>query len=250
MMGCDPGHDMQADRASMKIVRIVALLFVPLLSSATRLNASTIAETFSGTISSGIDNAGIFGAKGESLVGQTATITYFLNSPLLAADGLYQTFPLIAESLYATTNDGALAESITVSGSTFTQSTTAGGQEQITTEKFGTGSLVLTNLYNSTTGMGLGFQFQSATPFQYPTLVSNPQLFLNQVASATTSVNVAIDMDGGNLETDIIIATSNVAGLTAPEPSSFGLVLAAVLATLPIRFRGLRQRAGGKGGLP
>lgn len=229
----------------MKIVKIVALLFFSLLSSSIRLSASTITETFSGTLSSGIDNVGIFGPKGASLAGDTATVTYMLNAPLLAADGLYQTISPTEESLYATANDGALSESITVNGITFTQTTTAGGQEQITTEKVGTGSLVSTSLYNSSTAAGMSFQFQSTAPYQYPTLLSNPQSFLNQVTAAIMSVSVGIDTEGGNFETDIVITPgATVGGATSPEPSSFGLVLLAGLAVLPIRFRGLGQRDG------
>ena len=210
----------EAGRGYMKIASVGILRLVMLLTCTAGLYAETITETINGTILSGIDNAGVFGAPGVNLAGAAATFTFILNRTVLVTDGLYTSSAGITEHLFnATVADGAITNSITVHGTTFTLTQTAGGEETFLTQRIGGGSLVESLLFNPISGVGSNITVNSNTPYQFPTLLGSPKSFLDLVSATVTSVNVDIDLQGGAFETDLILTPLT----PIPEPSSLRL---------------------------
>jgi hypothetical protein len=214
----------------MKVV--TGAIVVLTLVAGTSLNAATITETITGTLAAGIDNAAIFGPQGANLAGKTATITYILNSSVLAMDGLYASNPPTLEQLTSFANDGALTNIITVGGTTFTQTQSAGTEEEFSTTKLGTGSEVMSTLFNSGTGLGSSITIQSNAPYQFGVLLGNPKPFLDQVTAGATQVMVGIDTFNGSFgfQTDLTLIP-----VATPEPSSFVLLIATGLLLTTVR---------------
>ena len=206
----------------MKAVRIGMFCLAALLSPATGLYASIITETVSGTIGSGIDNAGIFGPQGANLAGDAATVTYMFNPSVLVADGgLYTPVASTSETLSGTVNDGVLTNTITVNGTTFAQTNTPSVTVHFSTSEFGSGTLVDSLIG----GLGSEIKIYSGTPYQYPTLLVNPKPFLDLVSATATSITVGIDNSEGQTDFDLTPTPS----VTTPEPSSFSLLMVAGL---------------------
>lgn len=196
--------------------------------------AATIIETLTGTISSGTDNASLFG--GGNLAGDAASVTFTVNPSILAADGLYETLAPTFEALVDTANDMGLTIAITVNGTTYSLGQTAGGQETFSTQQVGSGTSIGANLFNPTTGNGLNVTLQSSAAYQYNTLLNNPQPFLTLATNAATSLTVDIVSSGGNFETQFVVpgpaGGGGPGGTPVPEPGSIGLVIISGLIVL------------------
>jgi hypothetical protein len=217
----------------MKVATLGFIGVTALLSTATTLHADIITETLNGTVLTGIDNAAIFGPLGANLAGNPITATFTFNRTQLIADGIYSSAAGIQEQIFnGTITDGALTETITVHGVTFTLTQGANGMETILTQKDGAGSSIESILFNTTTGTGASITIHSSTPYQFPTLLGNPKPFFDSVASTATSVVVGIDLQGGAFQTDIVITA-----ITTPEPSTISLWMVAGGALLVLRMR-------------
>ncbi|HEY1340581.1 MAG TPA: PEP-CTERM sorting domain-containing protein [Bryobacteraceae bacterium] len=222
----------------MKIVGVGLCGLVALLSSGTGLHAAIITETVSGTIQNGIDNAGVFGLPGANLAGSPASVTFTLDTSLLAADGLYTSLPGFTEQLFndGAIGDGALTNSITVNGATYALTQSSGAQERFMTQVEGSGSLVTSVIAGLGTGNGSSITIHSSAAYQFPVLLGNPKPFLDLAAANATSVNVGIDLQGGAFETDLIIVVPGGGGEggggPVPEPSSVSMFLGAGLFTV------------------
>ena len=208
----------------MKIVGVGPIAIAVLLASASYLNASIITETITGTVTTGTDNAGVFGPMGANLAGEAVTVTYMLNTSVLAMDGLYESTPSTFEALISFANDGAITNTITVGGSTFTQTQNAGSREEFSTTMLSTGSDVNPVLFNSTSGTGSSIDIHSTATYQFGVLLGNPKPFLDQVSADATQVKVGIDTSNGSFtfQTDLTIQPNAV---VIPEPTPF-IVLA------------------------
>jgi len=223
----------------MKNLVPTSILVTLCLSMVALAHASPITVTVSGTIVGGTDPAGIFGVPGANLVGDIATVTYIFNPTLLAADGFYETTAPTSESLFGFTNDQALTNTITVNGAIYTQTTSANSQEQFSTSNIA-GSATLPPLSNSasestlvnlTSGVTSDVLVYSTTPYQYPTLLENPQPFLDEMAATPTLVIVDIFNANGAIAASLALSTAT------PEPSSFSLLMLGLLFAGAITYR-------------
>jgi hypothetical protein len=170
---------------------------------------------------------------GANLAGASITASFSLNLTQLIADGIYSSAPPTQEQIFnGTFSDGALSETITVHGVPFTLTQGANGLETIVTQKDGTGSIIETILFNSTSGVGASITVHSSTPYQFPTLLSNPKPLFDQVAGTATSISVGIDIQNGAFETDIVIFA-----ITSPEPTSITLFVAGAASLLLVSKR-------------
>jgi hypothetical protein len=227
----------------MKNLVPTSILVALCLSMAGLAHASSFTVTVSGTIVGSTDPAGIFGAPGASLVGDTATVTYIFNPSLLAADGSYETSAPTSESLFGFTNDQAITNIITVNGTMFTQTTSANSEEQFQTSNVAglttvpplSNSASESHVNNNVTGLASNILTYSTTPYQYPTLLENPQPFLDEMAATPTLVIVDIFNGNGTLEASLALSTAT------PEPPSFSLLMLGLLFTGAITYQQKRK---------
>jgi hypothetical protein len=184
----------------MKIIATCSCCLAALLSSVTGLHAAVITETVSGTIAAGTDYAGVFGPAGANLAGDAATVTYMFNPSVLAADGFYETTAPTFESLFGFENDEAITNTITVNGTTYTQTTSANGEEQFITQDVAgvttvppfSNSVSETVVDNLTSGFNSDILTYSTALYQYPTLLGNPQPFLDEISATYTEIYAAV----------------------------------------------------------
>jgi hypothetical protein len=230
-----------------------SILVTLCLSMVASAHASPITVTVSGTIVGSADPAGIFGAPGASLVGDTATVTYILNPSLLDADGFYQTTAPTTESLVGFTNDQALTNIFTVNGTMFTQTTSANSQEEFATSNVAgvatvpplSNSVSESTVDNVTSNSTSDILTYSTTPYQYPTLLENPQPFLDEIAATPTLVIVDIFNDtNGTIEASFALSTAT------PEPPSFSLLMLGLLFVGAITYQRKRKNQADRVGGP
>jgi PEP-CTERM motif len=228
----------------MKNLVPTSILVTLYLSMAGLAHASSFTVTVSGTIVGSEDPAGIFGAPGASLVGDAATVTYIFNPSLLAADGSYETTAPTTESLFGFKNDEALTNIITVNGTMFTQTTSVNSEEQFQTSNVAglttvpplSNSVSESTVVNLTSNLTSDILTYSTTPYQYPTLLENPQPFLDEIAATPTLVIVDIINDSnGAVEASFALSTAT------PEPSSFSLLMLGLLFVGAITYRQKRK---------
>ena len=221
-----------------------SILVAVCLSMVGLAHASPITVTVSGTIVGSTDPAGIFGSPGASLVGDSATVTYIFNPSVLAADGSYETTAPTSESLFGFTNDQAITNTITVNGIIFTQTTSANSGEQFITSNVAglstvpplSNSVSESHLNDVTSGLASNILTYSTTPYQYPTLLENPEPFLEEIAATPTLVDVQIfNANTGMEEATLTLSTAT------PEPSSFSLLMLGLLLMGAIKYRQKRR---------
>jgi hypothetical protein len=193
-----------------------------------------------------MDNAGIFGPAGANLTGDAATVTYMFDPSVLAADGFYEATAPTFESLYGFANDGAITNIITVNGVSFTQTTSPNGQEQfitqnvagLTTVPANSNSVSSSFVNNLTSGLTSDILIYSTALYEYPTLLGNPQPFLDEISAMPTGVDAIIGQINGPDEADFFLAPTVI---TTPEPSSFGPVMLAPLFVSAITHQRKKQ---------
>jgi len=78
-----------------------------------------IAETFSGTIISGTDTAGLFGVQNVDLTGDAVVFSFSYDPALISANATFYTDNLSYEQYFDNSSDGAVTESVTINSRTF-----------------------------------------------------------------------------------------------------------------------------------
>jgi hypothetical protein len=101
--------------------RLFTVVAITLFGLSGVAHATIITETFGGTITSGIDNMGAFGAVGADLTGAALTFSFSYDTALLeyaidnSVDGSYQLLsPSYYNLYYDYAGDSAFTESITI----------------------------------------------------------------------------------------------------------------------------------------
>jgi hypothetical protein len=113
----------------MKIASIGFIAATALASISTGASADIVTETFTGTVLSGADAGGLFGATGINLTGDSFTATYVINTDLAGAiqynnlGGYYGTYGGTYQG--ASVSSPVINASITINGVTVNVGTSA-----------------------------------------------------------------------------------------------------------------------------
>jgi len=168
------------------------------------------------------------------LSGKSVTFQFSVDMTLLRADGFYSdSVGLLEQIINAGLGDGAVTNSITINGITFSVTQVAGGTEFIQTQKEGPGSLLRTLVNN--TDKGADFVFHSTTPYQDPKLGAGQggQAYADLIVSTLTHGNIGLDLLNASLEDDLVVTLSTtVTHMPTPEPGSFALLIPVLLGSL------------------
>lgn len=222
----------------MKVASCSAVLA---LSFCGVVSAATISETLTGTVTSGIDAAGLFGAANTDLTGSAFSLTYSYNLTLLNTNGSYFTDGSSLEVFHDNTTDGAALESITINALTYSMTTVAGltPVQTVVTQSLSP----TTTKFSTITETGAGVTGRYINPI----LSSNVAFAIGQISSQasmdTFVANIApgtIDLYGNNAFDGLSVTFNQGSSSPAPEPAT-GILLA---MSLSVAIRLKLRRAG------
>ena len=114
----------------------VALATLALLGFASAAEAGIIVLSFDGTVTNGTDSAGLFGAEGTNLLGDTFSFSVTYDTSAIATalsndtNGSYEgSSGTNYANYYDLANDGAVTASITIGGTTFSEENNFSGSQ-------------------------------------------------------------------------------------------------------------------------
>jgi len=195
----------------MNINRLVILPVLALVAAPIAANADTVSYTFSGTVASGFDNIGLFGAPGsETLAGASFTATFDVN---LATESINGNFldvdggtglngsppsPFVGESLTInglTTNfvGGFIDDAFLTLGTQFAVQSTAANNSSLGFSLFNSsGTLPISSLSTPLSYTVMGSDGSSGALFLFDGTGQTPEVELNLLPTEVTIAPVPL----------------------------------------------------------
>jgi hypothetical protein len=197
----------------MRLVLLSTVAVVLAFSGAAQ--AAIIQATLVGTITSGIDNQGQFGAPGSDLTGLAVTLSFSWDTALLSANGTYFTDGSTYELYDDYTGDTAVSESLTINSETYTSSVGAGSSSLVYLAAWGSGSN-LQSAASSPVGGYIEPYLYSSSAFSMGQILDPAAIseFLNNLAGAV------VLFDNGDQQSRI---SADLA--PAPEPATWASLI-------------------------
>jgi hypothetical protein len=220
-----------------------ALVAALAVLGARQASATTVAVTYTGTVSTGTDSAGVFGTAGADLAGTGYRLVFSIDTNV----GNYSTFngTIADPALSGDQVFGGMSAVLTINGVAYSFDGTAvtSGNYDIVAHKPGIGEVV--QQVGSASGYAFA-SFQSTSPGSgFPTSVlSNASLASCPAGTCLASLNFAITGAGGGTTVAFLnfgSFTSTVA--TAPIPATLPLLVSALGGIGLIGWRSKRARA-------
>jgi hypothetical protein len=211
-----PDSDMAFKEENMKIKRLAILSALALPAAPIAVNADTVSYTFTGTVSSGFDDIGLFGAPGsENLAGASFTAVFDIN---LARESIGGDILQVSGGTEFGTASPFVSESLTINGHT---TNFVGGFFDIALVNVGTQFMVDALAANNNS---LNFSFSNSSGSLPFSSLSAP-LSYTAMASDETSGALVLGDGTGQAEADLNLLPTEVTIAPVPLPAAAWLML-------------------------
>jgi hypothetical protein len=195
--------------------------------------ADIVKETYTGTVSSGVDNAGFFGPNNADLSGLAYTATYVFDTavPGAAKNSVGGTFFTYGGGV----NTPAVSAAMTINGHTFT--TNGLGHAELDASNMSSGSFRTYAQANAAFGSQFDNFLETQDPAApYPTSLSSPFTY-TYLAVGTSSAYGTFKIGGDWLSLSPTTVTLTAA---VPEPSTWAMM---ILGFAGVGFMAYRRKS-------